>query len=161
MVDFEERSGIVCQETPWGRWYQSVSDVTVEVNLTPGTRGREVQVDIKPSSIHCSVRGAQIFQGRLCETVLAEESTWTIEDSQLLRILLIKAGSSREHWVSLLQDQFQADPFTLHSMRQKLDLERCQLENPGFDFSGATLDKKYDDFPGLPDDLAQLGEISV
>ena len=30
-------------------------------------------------------------------------------------------------------------------MRKKLDLERFQLENPGFDFSGAKLDKKYED----------------
>lgn len=161
MVDFEERSGIVSQETPWGRWYQSVTDVTVEVNLTSGTRGREVQVDIQPSTIHCSVRGSQIFQGGLCETVLADESTWTIEDSQLLRILLVKAGGRREYWPSLLRGQFQADPFTLHSMRQKLDLERYQLENPGFDFSGATLDKKYEDWPGLPDHLSQQGATAL
>ena len=30
-------------------------------------------------------------------------------------------------------------------MRKKLDLERFQLENPGFDFSGAKLDKNYED----------------
>jgi hypothetical protein len=38
---------------------------------------------------------------------------------------------------------------------------RYQLENPGFDFSGATLDKKYDDFPGLSlmDDLSLAGKI--
>ena len=72
-------------------------------------------------------------------------------------------------WLSLLKDpiQFQPDPYILNDMRKKLDLERFQLEvhdiyfhtvfvtlitrsfyfiqNPGFDFSGAKLDKKYED----------------
>ena len=46
---------------------------------------------------------------------------------------------------SLLGNQFQPDAFVLNEMRKKLDLERFQLENPGFDFSGAKLDKNYDD----------------
>lgn len=165
MADFEERSGIVSQETPWGKWHQTVSDVTIEVNLVPGTRGREVRVDIQPASISCSVKGTQIFQGRLCETVIVDESTWTIEDSKLLRILLVKGRSSCSGgcWSSLLQDQFPADPLTFHTMRQKLDLERYQLENPGFDFSGATLDKKYEDFPGIhfTEDLSHMGATAL
>ena len=39
---------------------------------------------------------------------------------------------------------------------------RYQLENPGFDFSGATIDKKYDDLPGmmLPQDLSHIGNTA-
>ncbi len=49
-------------------------------------------------------------------------------------------------WTSLLSGgAFPADALTAHEMRKKLDLERFQMENPGFDFSGAKLDKKYDD----------------
>ena len=31
----------------------------------------------------------------------------------------------------------------IQEMKQKIDLEKFQIEHPGFDFSGATLDKKY------------------
>ena len=78
---------------------------------------------------------------------MEDESTWTIEDQKLLRIQLTKTGDKTkdECWLSLLKDQFYPDPLILNEMRKKLDLERFQLENPGFDFSGAKLDKKYED----------------
>ena len=54
---------------------------------------------------------------------------------------------------------YQPDPAQLLGMRQKLDLERLQLENPGLDFSGAKLDKQYPDMPSyLHSDLDQLGK---
>ena len=59
------------------------------------------------------------------------------------RLVIFKTKD--ECWLSLLKDQFYPDPLILNEMRKKLDLERFQLENPGFDFSGAKLDKKYED----------------
>ena len=29
------RSGIIACETDWGRWYQTVEDVNIEINLIP------------------------------------------------------------------------------------------------------------------------------
>ena len=48
-------------------------------------------------------------------------------------------------WLSLFKNQYKPDPVVLTEMRKKLDLERFQMENPGFDFSGAKLDKRYED----------------
>ncbi len=45
---FDEKAGVVQCETDWGRWHQTASEVTVEVDLEEGTRGKEVQVDMKP-----------------------------------------------------------------------------------------------------------------
>ena len=45
-------------------------------------------------------------------------------------------------WPSLLTDQYQAQPQILHEMKQKIDLETFQMEHPGLDFSGATLESK-------------------
>ena len=126
---------------------------------------------IKPNKLKCTVRGKCIFEGIPFETIIEDESTWTIEDQQLLRIQLVKMDERSKDtcWLSLLKDpiQFQPDPYILNDMRKKLDLERFQLEvhdiqfytvfvylitrsfyfiqNPGFDFSGAKLDKKYED----------------
>lgn len=72
-------------------------------------------------------------------------------DPLQVSILLAKAEFSRasdEVWPSLLDGEFRADPLVLHEMRKKIDLEKFQIENPGFDFSGAELSKKYDSLPG-------------
>jgi len=146
MSDFEDRSGCVKVSTEWGRWWQTLSDITVEVDLEQGTKGKEVKLSIAPRKIQCQVKGATVFEGDLPNPVLADESIWTVEDRRLLRILLVKGGQV-DFWPSLLVQQHIADPITVQQMRKKLDLERYQIENPGFDFSGAELDKKYDDFP--------------
>eukprot|EP00088_Acartia_fossae_P069741 TRINITY_DN9188_c0_g1_i11.p1 TRINITY_DN9188_c0_g1~~TRINITY_DN9188_c0_g1_i11.p1 ORF type:complete len:302 (-),score=43.87 TRINITY_DN9188_c0_g1_i11:1106-2011(-) len=145
MADFEERSGVVACETEWGRWYQTVEDVSLEINLTPGTKGREVKVDISTRRIQCQIRGTVIIKGKLFDSVIEDESTWTIEDQKLLRVLLVKSRKS-DYWSSLLENgQYQPNPAQLLQMRHKLDLERFQLEHPGLDFSQANLDKQYPD----------------
>jgi len=165
MSDFEDRSGVVSCPTDWGRWYQTVEDVTIEVLLEQGTRGKEITVNISPGNIFCAARGKVIFQGVLFDKVIEDESTWTIEDRNLLRILLVKSRTEN-HWVSLLENQYRPDPSTLLKIREKHHLQRYEMENPGFDFSGAKLDKKFDqDFvdPILDEqsDLQHLGAASL
>jgi hypothetical protein len=60
-----------------------------------------------------------------------DETVWTIEDNKLLNIMLAKADVALkdEIWESLLEgDMYKPDPFTLHEMRKKMDLERFQIE---------------------------------
>jgi len=166
MSDFEDRSGVVSCVTDWGRWYQTVEDVTIEVVLEQGTRGKEISINITPGNIFCAARGRVIFQGGLFDKVIEDECTWTIEDRNLLRILLVKSRTEK-HWSSLLENQYQLDPLTLHKVREKHHLQRYEMENPGFDFSGATLDKKFDDDELLDpilhqqDDLQHMGAASL
>jgi hypothetical protein len=60
--NFDEKSGIVAHNTDWGKWYQTVAEVTIEVDLEEGTRGKEVQVDIHPNSLKCVIRGKLLFE---------------------------------------------------------------------------------------------------
>lgn len=62
MSDFDDRSGIVACETPWGRWWQTIDDVTVEVQVATGTRAKDVRCTIRPSSITLSVAGTTVFE---------------------------------------------------------------------------------------------------
>jgi len=163
MATFEERSGIIACETDWGRWYQTVEDVNIEINLISGTKGREVKVDISSRRIQCQIRETVILKGKLFANVIEDESTWTIEDQKLLRILLVKVRKS-DYWESLLEGGgYQPNPVDLLGMRQKLDLERMQLEHPGLDFSQAKLDKQYSDMPSSfhNSDLDQLGAAAL
>ena len=127
---FDEKSGIISAKTPWGRWYQTVAEVTIEVEVENGTRGKDVKIDIKPSRISCFVKDKEIFKGKPFDVVVEDESTWTIEDRKLIRIQLIKAFHKTKDlcWLSLLENQYQPDPVTLHEMRKKLDLEQFQKE---------------------------------
>ena len=60
--NFDEKSGVICHDTSFGKWYQTVGEVTVLVDLNPGTRGKQVQVVIKPSHIKCVVKDTTIFE---------------------------------------------------------------------------------------------------
>lgn len=148
---FDEKSGVVSFGTEWGRWWQNVHEVHIEVNIPKNTKAKEVSVKVCPSEINCIVCNKTVFKGRLYSAVHADETVWTVEDNKLLNIVLAKADVSLkdEIWESLLEGGvYQPDPFTLHEMKKKLDLERFQIENPGFDFSHAKLSKCYDHLPG-------------
>ena len=55
MSNFDEKAGIVSHSTEFGKWYQTVAEVTLLVDLEPGTRGKEVQVTILPKKLKCVV----------------------------------------------------------------------------------------------------------
>lgn len=150
---FDERSGIVAVDTPWGRWWQTVSEVLIEVNIPDGTPGKQCKVIITPKHIECRVLDKVIFKGATFKPVHPEESTWTVEDRKKIMILLEKAEKydNQNLWVSLLEGQYSANPLQQNEMLKKMDLEKFQTEHPGFDFSGAELSKTYENLPVVPD----------
>lgn len=72
------------------------------------------------------------FQGRLRDTVHADEALWTLEDNgRLLSLVLPKAEYDKKDnmWKSLLANgSYEPDYMTLNKMREKLDLEQFQIE---------------------------------
>jgi len=62
MSDFDDRSGIVACVTPWGRWWQTIDDVTVEVSVPDGCGAKEIQCSITPHSLSLAVRGRAVFK---------------------------------------------------------------------------------------------------
>ncbi|XP_040570958.1 nudC domain-containing protein 2 [Lepeophtheirus salmonis] len=152
-MNFDESSGTVNCKTDWGEWYQTVKEVVILVNVEPGTKSRDVEIKIKPKRISCKVRGALLFEGIPYETVMEDDSIWTIEENKLIRIALTKAESRSKEtsWLGLLKSidgeeiLFKPDPYVYNEMRKKLDLEQFQIENPGMNFSNAKLDKNYED----------------
>ncbi|XP_042214103.1 nudC domain-containing protein 2-like [Homarus americanus] len=148
-TNFDEKSGIVPYKAPWGRWWQTVAEVHAEVDIPAGTKSKFIQVTVKPSHIKVVVLDKVIIEGKLYAVVRTDETVWTLEDKKILHIVLSKADACSKEtlWEGLLADDFLADPWTAQEMRKKLDLERFQIDNPGFDFSGAVLKKTYDKVP--------------
>ncbi|XP_026552117.1 nudC domain-containing protein 2 [Pseudonaja textilis] len=141
---FEERSGLVPCATPWGRWYQTMEEVFVEVNVPQGTRARDVECSLKSRHLALTVAGKEVLKGNLFDSTIADEATWTLEDQKLIRITLTKTNRDAANcWSSLLKNEYAADPWVQDQMQRKLTLERFQRENPGFDFSGAEISGNY------------------
>ncbi|NWR57071.1 NUDC2 protein, partial [Bucorvus abyssinicus] len=158
---FEERSGVVPCGTPWGRWYQTLEEVFIEVQVPPGTRAKDIRCSLQSRHIALSVRGREVLQGKLFDSTITDEGTWTLEDNKLIRIVLMKTNRDAGNcWTSLLENEYAADPWVQDQMQRKLTLERFQreassrttitpyilclhTENPGFDFSGAEISGNY------------------
>lgn len=58
---FDEKSGIVPCNTEWGRWWQTVDELHIEVKLSANTKSKDVKVDITNSSITCQILGKTLF----------------------------------------------------------------------------------------------------
>ncbi|KAK7097492.1 nudC domain-containing protein 2-like [Littorina saxatilis] len=144
MANFDERSGVVPCKTEWGAWWQTLEEVYIEANTGSDISAKVVKCDIRPRHLKIVVYGEVLVDGDLCEAVQPDDSTWTIEDKRVLRVCLSKALATADHcWKSLLTDRYHVDPYTLDEMQKKLTLQRFQMENPGFDFSGATVTGNY------------------
>uniref|UniRef100_A0A493TR80 NudC domain-containing protein 2 n=1 Tax=Anas platyrhynchos platyrhynchos TaxID=8840 RepID=A0A493TR80_ANAPP len=126
---FEERSGVVPCRTPWGRWYQTLEEVFVEVHVPPGTRAKDVSCSLQSRHLALAVGGRQLLQGKLFDSTIADEGTWTLEDRKLIRIVLMKTNRDAGNcWTSLLENDYAADPWVQDQMQRKLTLERFQRE---------------------------------
>ena len=100
-------------------WDQTPESVEVELPLAEGSGARDVEVEVKPSRVRISLRGAALLEGRLGGEVLAEEGEWEWEvcagslppkppasaPARVLRLTLAKRQVSyepAEQWSSLL-----------------------------------------------------------
>jgi len=144
MSNFDEKSGIVPCPTPWGKWWQTIEDVTVEVNVSEGTKAKEVHCSIKPNQLELRIGDTEVIKGQLTNTVMADDSVWTLEDRKMVRICLIKADRQASNcWSSLLVGQYSANSLVYDEMQKNMTLQRFQFENPGMDFSGAAITGSY------------------
>ncbi|XP_015375883.1 PREDICTED: nudC domain-containing protein 2-like [Diuraphis noxia] len=129
---FDEKSGIVPCNTEWGRWWQTVDELHIEITLSLNTKSKDVKVNVTNSSITCQILGKTLFSGNLFRKVRADDTVWTLEDNgTLLNIVLTKADCSdkQNFWEAILEDgSFKADPLTCIEMMKKMDLEKLQMK---------------------------------
>ncbi|CAL1544404.1 unnamed protein product [Lymnaea stagnalis] len=144
MADFDEKSGVIPCKTEWGSWWQTIDEVFIEINSSTNLNAKEIKCTTKPTHISVLIKGDVIFEGALYETVHSDDTVWTLEDKHIIRICLSKAHNTAAHcWQSLLVGKYKADPYTFDEMQKKLTLQRFQYENPGMDFSGASMTGNY------------------
>ena len=62
MSNFDERSGMVYCQTSWGQWGQTIEEVFIELDVTEGTKARDIRCDIKPKAISVTVNNKLLIQ---------------------------------------------------------------------------------------------------
>ena len=118
-------------------------------------RARDLDVTIASTSVRVGIVGNPPYlEHELAERVRVDDSVWTLEEGELAATL---AKSERgKAWSA---------PFAAHAAtsdereneedKRRLMLERFQMENPGFDFSGASFNGQ-----AAPDASTFMGGIS-
>ncbi|KAH9513938.1 NudC domain-containing protein 2 [Bulinus truncatus] len=144
MAHFDEKSGAVQCKTEWGCWWQTTDEVFIEIHSQNVLNAKDIKCSIKPRRLSVQIKNNILLEGNLYEPVHADDAVWTLEDKCLIRICLSKAHNTAAHcWPSLLVGKYEADLFTFDEMQKKLTLQRFQYENPGMDFSNATMTGNY------------------
>lgn len=61
-TNFDERSGIIACVTPWGKWWQTVNEINIEVEVPKGTKAKAIKISLKPRYISLLVSDQLIFE---------------------------------------------------------------------------------------------------
>ena len=118
-------------------WDQTISEVNIFVDVPPGTRSKDISCTIGSNHLCFGLVGNPPFLDMgLSGKVKVSESYWTIEDGEL-HIALTKSLEG-ETWPSPIQGHG-LDKASQQAEQKRLLLERFQVEHPGFDFSGASV----------------------
>ena len=61
MSDFDERSGTVQCKTPWGCWWQTNQEVSIEISVAQGTIAKDIKCTFGTKSIHVAIKGQDVI----------------------------------------------------------------------------------------------------
>ena len=95
------------------RWTQELNELTVSVELPPGTAKRDVVCKISAGTLECGLRGqAPIVDGALYDKVRVDECMWQLQDSHRLIVTLQKlilTPEGRKWWPCLIKGEDEID----------------------------------------------------
>ncbi|KAF7436760.1 hypothetical protein PC9H_003593 [Pleurotus ostreatus] len=78
-------------------WTQLLGELDIVVPVPKGTRARDLVVTIQKKKLKVALKGKEpIMEGELCKDIKVDESTWNIQDNELVLIHLEK--SNKEQW---------------------------------------------------------------
>ncbi|KAA1107260.1 hypothetical protein PGT21_008327 [Puccinia graminis f. sp. tritici] len=118
-------------------WKQSLQDVTLNIPVPPGTKARDLVVEIKKSKLKVGLKGKEpIMDGTLCKEIKQEESTWTLDDNKEINLHLEKINQM-SWWENVLTHHPKIDTTKItpeNSKLSELDGEtRAMVEKMMFD----------------------------
>ncbi|MBW0468177.1 hypothetical protein O181_007892 [Austropuccinia psidii MF-1] len=118
-------------------WKQNLQDVSLIIPVPPGTRSRDLNVEIKKAALKVGLKGKEpILDGELCKEIKVEESTWTLDDNKEINLHLEKINQMT-WWENVLKHHPKIDTTKITPENSKLsDLDgetRAMVEKMMFD----------------------------
>jgi hypothetical protein len=118
-------------------WRQELGDVDLTIPIPKGTRAKQLNVSIQKKKLTVGLKGQDpIMDGELCKAVKVDDSTWTVEDQEVLLIHLEKVNR-QEWWENVLTHHPKIDTRKIEPENSKLsDLDgetRGMVEKMMFD----------------------------
>ncbi|KAF9646127.1 CS-domain-containing protein [Thelephora ganbajun] len=130
-------------------WKQELGEVDIVVPIPKGTRARDLNIKILKKKLSVGLKGKEpILDGELCKEIKLEDSTWTVEDQEIVHIHLEKVNK-QEWWENVLTHHAKIDTTKIVPENSKLsDLDgetRGMVEKMMFDNQQRQLGKPTSD----------------
>ncbi|KAG0471744.1 hypothetical protein HPP92_016290 [Vanilla planifolia] len=137
-------------------WTQTLKEVNVSIKVPQGTKARFVTCEIKKNHLKVGLKGQPpIIDGDLYQSVKVDDCFWSIEDQEVVSILLTKQNQM-EWWKYVTkgerkliprkwslktfdQRQKQMGLPTSEEMKKQEILKKFMSEHPEMDFSNAKI----------------------
>ncbi|KAI8903782.1 HSP20-like chaperone [Gorgonomyces haynaldii] len=117
------------------QWKQTLQDVDVTVKLPPQTKSKDLKVDIKKQGLTVIVKGEQKIQGELFNAIKMDDSTWLIDNGELL--IHLEKVNQMEWWKCVIKGHTEIDTTKIEPENSKLsDLDgetRTMVEKMMYD----------------------------
>ncbi|CDS07208.1 hypothetical protein LRAMOSA09731 [Lichtheimia ramosa] len=103
------------------KWRQTLQDVDVTIPVPKGTRGRDLQVEIKKKYIKVALKGqTPLIEGELCKEIKVDDSTWTIDNQEEVSVHLEKSNQMT-WWENVVTSAPKIDTKKIQPENSKLD----------------------------------------
>lgn len=141
-------------------WKQQLDIVEISVPVPQGTKGRDLTIELKKRKIKVALKGKDaILEGELAKDIKEEDSTWTIEDGNMVEIQLEKMNKN-EWWPNVVTHHPKIDTTKIVPENSKLsDLDpetRAMVEKMMFDNRQKAMNKPTSDQIQQQEMLAKL-----
>lgn len=138
------------------RWTQEISSIMMVIPVPPGTRAKQLNIEIKQKHLTVGIRGSEpIINGELHKEVNVPECMWQLEDNKEVIIHLQK--KSGIFWKFVLEGDPEVDITQIEPPQAKLsDLDgevRATVEKMLYDQNAKAL--------GLPTSEDRLREVNI
>ena len=110
-------------------WTQTLHEVTVYVAVPPGTKGKDIEFEIKPRRVRLALKNSSglsdsdrdILTGDLGGIVRHHEAVWTLEDRTTVILTMEKAVET--WWSSVIKGDAEIDTTKVDSTRNVSDYD--------------------------------------
>jgi len=118
-------------------WEQSFDEVHVFFNLPEGLKKQDLEISIRPKMFSVGIKGNPPYLAQPPWAPIEEAaSLWWLEFPAQLHVQFQKVREG-ETWEAAFEGHGNLNLLETEEAKKQILLERFQMENPSFDFSGA------------------------